>query len=418
MKPLKVCVDARVASDIGGITSFVIGLASGLSNLKGGNEQYFFWTYRDAQQWLRPYVSGACQILPGPLSPQQKPWRSWLKSLPIIGKAWGELSPLIAPLLPSPPKSDGTIEAVGIDVMHFTINHMGFLTDVPSIYHPHDLHHLHLSQYFSKRSTVILENFYRTFCQQAQMVAVSSSWTKRDLLKHYGLPEHKVNVIPLPPVLAAYPIPTEDDLLMTKRKFNLPDQFIFYPAHTWPHKNHLGLLQALNILRKQHNISIPFVSSGRHTVFFPTIKKRVQELQLTEQTKFLDFVSPLELQCLYKLCRAVVIPTQFEAASFPLWEAFQAGAPTACSNVTSLPEQAGDAALIFDPNQPKEISEAILTLWNDEDLRQTLIKRGKMRVGAFSWDRTARIFRAHYRRLALRHLTEEDRQLLAAPPLL
>lgn len=421
MKPLKVCLDARLIdwSSNGGVSSFVIGLAKGLSKLNDGNEQYYFLTYRDAQEWIIPYLTGACQILPGPLSPPQQPgWKTWIKKrLPAISYVWGALSPLAIPLLLSPAKSDGTIETAGIDVMHFT-SQLAFLTHVPSIYHPHDLQHLHYPQYFPKGDIINREVLYRIFCKQAQIIAVSSSWTKRDLCEHYNLSENKVKVVPLAPAITAYPCPTETDLLMVKRKFNLPDDFIFYPAQTWEHKNHIGLLQALFILRRDHDITVPLVSSGRRTDFFPTIKKQIQELQLEEQAQFLDFVSPLELQCLYKLCRGVVLPTKFESASFPLWEAFHAGAPAACSNVTSLPEQAGDAALIFNPHRPDEMAEAILSLWTDEKLRQTLIKRGTMRVAEFSWDRTARTFRAHYRRLAGRSPTEEDRHLLTDLPLL
>src|SRR4029077_12189294 len=91
---------------------------------------------------------------------------------------------------------------------------------------------------------------------------------------------------------------------------------------------------------------------------------------------------------------AVVIPSLFEAASAPLWEAFLAGVPAACSNVTSLPDQAGDAALVFDPDDIDAIGEAIRRLWFDEQLRERLITAGHRRVQEFSWGRAARLFRA------------------------
>ena len=163
-------------------------------------------------------------------------------------------------------------------------------------------------------------------------------------------------------------------------------------------------------------MKIPFVSTGRQNAFYREILKEARRLGLAEQVHFLGFITPLELQCLYKLCRGVIVPTKFEAASAPLWEAFVSGAPAACSNVTSLPEQAGDAALIFDPEKPEEIAEATLRIWTDETLRRTLVERGHKNVARFSWERTARIFRAHYRRLAGGPLTEEDRELIDSPP--
>ena len=124
----------------------------------------------------------------------------------------------------------------------------------------------------------------------------------------------------------------------------------------------------------------------------------------------------MDLKCLYRLARATVIPTKFEAASGPLWDSFIAGTPAACSTVTSLPEQAGDAALLFDPERPYEIAGAIAALWTDTELRTELRRRGAVNVQRFSWNRTARIFRAHYRRIASRPLAEADLELLRAPP--
>jgi len=108
----------------------------------------------------------------------------------------------------------------------------------------------------------------------------------------------------------------------------------------------------------------------------------------------------------------------FEAASGPLWEAFVTGIPAACSNVTSLPQQAKDAALIFDPYNPEEIADAIWLLWTNDTLRNELEALGKRNVSRFNWERTARHFRAHYRRIVNRSLTEEDRMILSSPPLL
>lgn len=92
--------------------------------------------------------------------------------------------------------------------------------------------------------------------------------------------------------------------------------------------------------------------------------------------------------------------------------------PAACSNVTSLPEQAGDSAIVFDPDDIEAIADAVRRLWTDEELRQRLVTQGVENVSRFSWDRTIRIFRAHYRRIAGRPTSAEDRELLATPPLL
>jgi len=138
-----------------------------------------------------------------------------------------------------------------------------------------------------------------------------------------------------------------------------------------------------------------------------------QKLKLEPQVKFLGFVSPLELKALYTLCRGMVFPTRFEGCGLPIHEAFQAGAPVACSDVTCLPEQADGAALLFNPAEPVDMAEAIKALWTDDALCRVLIGKGRKNVAPLNWVRTAKIYRAHYRRLTHRALTSEDRDLLS-----
>ncbi|WP_035242069.1 glycosyltransferase family 4 protein [Desulfobacter vibrioformis] len=420
MKPLKICLDARLISGTaGGVEQFVIGLAHGLSQLTDGQEEYYFLAYSDADEWIKPYISGPCRILHCSKAPRSSRLKTLLKiNAPKLYDLLQKLYPVSERWKISNLWSDGTIEKAKIDIMHFT-HQVAFLTKVPSIYHPHDLQHIHLPHYFSMSKRVLRELLYRIFSSRAKLVAVSSSWVKADLIRNYNLSNEKVQVIPLAPVINAFQEPTHDDFTSVQQKFSLPDSFIFYPAQTWPHKNHLGLLDAVAILREQYGMVVSVVFAGSISgTFFLEIKRHIELLRLDAQSCFLGFVTSFELQCLYKLAKCVVIPTKYEAGSFPIWEAFLSGVPVACSNVTSLPTQAGDAALIFNHEQPEEIAEAIRRLWTDESLRQTLIERGHKNVNRYLWERTVRIFRAHYRRIAKHPLTEEDQKLLIAPPLM
>jgi len=107
-----------------------------------------------------------------------------------------------------------------------------------------------------------------------------------------------------------------------------------------------------------------------------------------------------------------VFPSLFEGGGFPVIEAFLEGTAVACSNVTSLPEYGGDAVLLFDPNSSTSIAEAVARLWTDDALRADLRAKGSRRVTTFNWDKTARTYRALYRKVAGRSLSEEDRELL------
>jgi glycosyltransferase involved in cell wall biosynthesis len=424
VKPLRVCIEARLPeAEAGGCQQVLIGLAAGLSSLTDADDEYLFVAHAAGSDWLTRYLAGPCRPLLLPAAAPAgrgaarrlakriapAPVRDLLRRGRAVVRALRQV-----PL----PVSDGTFERTGCDLIHFPFQG-AFLTDVPSIYHPHDLQHLHLPQYFTPEIIRHREATYRAFCARAAMVAVTSTWVKEDLVAHYGLPREKIGVVPLAPVLDAYPVPAEGDLAAARARLSLPRDFAFYPAQTWPHKNHLGLIRALAGLRDEGRAGdIHFVFSGMKNQFHAEIDREVVRLGLAERVCFVGFVTPMELQCLYRLARCAVIPSKFEAASFPLWEAFLAGVPAACARVTSLPAQAGDAALLFDPDDTRDIGAALARLWTDADLRATLAARGRAAVERFTWQRTARLFRAHYRRLLRRPPTEEDRALLAAPPAL
>ena len=118
------------------------------------------------------------------------------------------------------------------------------------------------------------------------------------------------------------------------------------------------------------------------------------------------------MSALYRAAHIVFIPTLFEAASGPLFEAWQHGAPVACSSVTSLPEQAAGAALLFDPFEVDGIALALARMATEEGLRDELRRWGARRLEDFSLERTAKAYRAVYRRAAGLRLSEEDRWLL------
>ena len=418
--PLKVCIDARLRDgEYGGVQQVVLGMAHGLGGLTDGDERYLFLALEGDDAWLRPHLGPNSEILnAGPAAARPAGWRAELRG----SKAWEPVRKALTPLLdlrPVPPvaHSDGRVEASGAEVMHFTIQ-SAFVTRLPSIYHPHDLQHVHLPQFFSGRDRRVRDAHYREFCARAEMVAVTSSWVKQDLIRHFGLDAGKVRVIEWAPPNLAYPETKQEEMDRIRDRFGLPRSFIFYPAQTWPHKNHLGLLNAIARLRHEHELIVPLVCSGSQNDFFPRIWSEVERLGLVGQVHFVSFVQPDELQALYQMAVAVVIPTRFEAASYPVWEAFIAGVPVAAASVTSLPAQVGDAGLLFDPDSPEDMAYAIRRLWLDHELSAELVQRGSERVRQFTWERTARIFRAHYRRLAGRPLTEDDRVLVDAPPLL
>jgi glycosyltransferase involved in cell wall biosynthesis len=405
---LRVCIDARIGSGrFGGVEQVVIGIASGLSQLGDGDEEYLFLTHPEQEDWLLPYLQGPCR----PLHPRLGYPRRRARA---IGKALAERIPAVGPRF-SVRASDGTIESAGAGVAHFPFQD-AFTTDVPSLYQPHDLQHLHLPEHFSSWHRRRREVIYRTYCERAAAVVAMTSWGRRDFIGSYGLDEGKVWVVPGASVLDEYPAPTAEEREQIRTRLSLPDQFLLYPARPWPHKNHERLLEAIALIRDRTGATIPLVCPGAPAGEFDRVRDRSRELGLEQAIAFPGFVSPMELRALYELATALVFPSHFEGWGLPVCEAFSADLPVASSSATGLPDLVGDAGLIFDPASTEQIADAVQRIWTDEGLRRTLAERGRERSELFSWDRTARLFRAHYRRIGGQSLAEEDRILLAAPP--
>lgn len=413
---MRVVIEARLVDPkgSGGVSQAIISLATALSGLKDcrPDEEFLFITLASAGDWLDGHISGPCRLHKIPLT-----WRNHLARSPFGPAAKAVLSAARQwrpPAAQQITNSDGLAEQLKADVIHFPTQE-AYLTGLPNIYQPHDLQHLHLPQYFSEEEITWRDLAYPTFCKRASTVLVESSWTKRDIVDHYGLSPDRLVVCPFPPATAAYRELDPAGTAALKSELRHP-QFMFYPAQTWPHKNHLRLLEALAVL-KSEGLIVPLICTGRATPFFPEIEAAIDRLGLADIVQFLGYRSETEIKALYRLCMAVVVPTKFESVSFPVWEAFEAGKPVACSTVTSLPEQVAKAGLLFDPDDAGAMARAIKSLWLDPDLRDRLSKAGVVRLGEFSGDRMAQHMRALYRFLA-KTADQEDEDILKTAPLI
>lgn len=401
---MRVCIDARLGSGLsGGVEQVVIGLASALSDGDCGDE-YLFMSHPESDSWLRPYLGGPCRLIHSRLEyPGQPGLAAWKRRLRgLLGRSHHI------------PTSDGVAEAHGSDLVHFTFQE-AFLTELPSIYQPHDLQHLHLPDLFSASEVRRREVVYRTHCERAAQVLVMTSWGKRDLIDKYGLPEEKVAVVPWGSVLEHYPEPVPEELEKVRSRLALPDRFLLYPAQTWPHKNHLRLLDAVALLRSR-GVRVHLVCPGQQNHHYPAITEHQRRLGLEDAVRFPGFVTTIDLRALYALADGVVFPSLFEGWGLPVNEAFSAGIPVASSSAASLPDLVGDAGLLFDPIDPDAIATQMHRLWSDGELRRKLAERGRRRAELFTFDRSARLLRAHYRDVAGNRLSQEQALLLAESP--
>jgi len=415
----------------GGTVTVLRALAA-LAELDGDEEYVFVGPYEDPE-WLRPLLPPGQKVVRGPQAMSSVEWK--VDSLEPFKRTIGPLRPLareVRRMLTSTsarvvsPESDSPrfaaaargsfFQRLGCDVVHFpfqTFESCG----LPSIFNPHDLQHLHLPEFFTAKELSDRGRFYPAACRAAHTVVVASQFVKHDLVERFGVESQKVQVIPwAPPPLPKLLKETDDrEVRAVRQKYELGDgPFALYPANTWEHKNHLRLLEAVALLRAQHGLNLRVVCTGFRTDFWAIIEVKLNESGLTDVVKFPGLVPIDDLNTLYRASQFVFVPTLFEAASAPVFEAWQHGVPVSCSRVTSLSEQVADAALLFDPLSVNEIAASLQRLTADFNLREDLRKRGTRRLKDFSLERTAKAYRAVYRRAAGQSLAEEDRWLLGA----
>ena len=248
--PLRVCIDARLVSgERGGVEQVIIGMASAFSRLDDGDERYLFLVDPGHTAWLEPFAFGPSSLLltgrptaaPGGRSGLKGGLRQAVKTAVPASVRSAIRTRLSAPR--GLPKSDGSVERAGADVLHFPMQ-IGFRTAVPTVFAPQDLQHLHLPQFFTRSEIAGRERIYRELCERASIVTVMSSWGRDDIVARYGLAPEKVLVVPGAPAIEAYKTPTESGLAAARDRFGLREQFALYPAKTWPHKNHSVLIEA------------------------------------------------------------------------------------------------------------------------------------------------------------------------------
>jgi len=255
----------------------------------------------------------------------------------------------------------------------------------------------------------IREYRFSNICRFAKAVLVDSEVGRRQVIDSYGMSPDRLFSLPYLPPRYIFNSVTPGDF---NDRYQLPPRFLFYPAQFWAHKNHDRLLQAVAVARRSCP-DISLVLAGPKCYEYESLVRRVADLDLCEHVIFAGYVPDADLPEFYRRAIALVMPTFFGPTNIPPLEAFALGCPVAISGVYGIPEQAADAALLFDPFSVEAIANALRRMSVNETLRNELMSKGRQRLRDFSWARTAKAYRAVYRRAARYPLTDEDQLLLS-----
>lgn len=293
------------------------------------------------------------------------------------------------------------IYASKVDLLHHPFSLLSpTCPDIPSVITFHDLQHEFYPEFFSKTELLYRKINYRNSAAHAAKIIAISQFTKNSLIDFLGVNPDKIHVIPNGYGAEFEPINDELRLKTVRDRYNLHKPFMFYPAATWPHKNHLTLLQAVRAMVSQYKFDGLLVLTGIPMQNNDRVMEEIRRLNLTDSVRVLGYVPYQDLPGLYNLARMLIFPSYFEGFGIPIVEAMACGCPIVCSNTTSLPEVAGPAAVLFDPHQVDEIAGKAWQLWCDEGTRAQMKLLGFERVKTFSWRNNAEETLAVYRQVA------------------
>lgn len=229
----------------------------------------------------------------------------------------------------------------------------------------------------------------RSVKHAGNIIAVSGN-TRNDLVEKLNVPADKISVIYEAAGDMFKPIDDRKFLRDVKQKYNLPDKFILTTGGFLPHKNLDILLDLIALLKVEYLLEYPVVMAGKtDVVHFPEIKERAEEMGFKDMIHFPGYVPSEDLAALYNLASVFIFPSLYEGFGLPLVEAMSCGTPSVISNVSSLPEIAGNAALQFGPTRIAELSEAVHNILSSDELATDLRKKGLARAGEFSWKKMA-----------------------------
>jgi glycosyltransferase involved in cell wall biosynthesis len=259
-------------------------------------------------------------------------------------------------------------------------------TSKPFAFTLHDLQENYYPENFSRWTRFWRHQVYAQLIGRARRVICESDHVKNDIMRFFGVPAQRAAVITAPPMRQFFAEESAEHLQATRLRLQLPEKFLFYPAQFWVHKNHLRLIEAFREVATQVP-DLRLVLTGKKRDQYQAVMDKIAESGLSGKVVHLGYVAQEDLQAIYRLATALVMPSLFESVSIPVYEAFQAGTPVVASGILAIPEQVGDAGLLFDPISVSSIRDAILKIVSNPVEARQLGQRGRERMLAMTPER-------------------------------
>lgn len=355
-------IDAHaIGARQGGNETYISSLIAALAGIDQHNRYTLYLTSsRAAEQWRHRYPNFEVRLLPPP-----------------------------TPLVRVPLALAVELRRRPVDVLHVQYTAPPFCP-VPVVATIHDLAFEHLPETFTRRGRAQLRLTVRRTAARAARIATVSEFSRQDIIHTYHLPPEKIVVTHNGVESRFNPQPqTRDEAVMIRQRFGIARDFLLAVGSLQPRKNLVRLLRAYARLRAVHADFTPqLVLTGRRLWLAGEIFAEIRRQPWAQDVIVTDYVTDEELPALYRTATALVYPSLFEGFGLPPLEAMACGTAVITSNTSSLPEVTGEAAILIAPDNEDELSDAMLSITRDSQLRARLREKGLQRAGLFTW-RTA-----------------------------
>lgn len=283
-----------------------------------------------------------------------------------------------------------------IDIFHGLSNELPLgieRTGCRTVVTIHDLIFLHCPEYYHRIDRMIYNRKFRRACRTADRVIAVSEYTKREIMRYYGTPEEKIDVV----YQGCDPVFGRDIdgsvLRDVSRRHGLPPRFLLYVGSIEERKNLMLVAKALDVMQERHSLGrldVHVVAVGRRTKYTDKIEAYLRRTGLESRFHFFHNVSYADLPSFYRLATAFVYPSRIEGFGIPLLEAVTSGLPAIGCTGSCLEEAGGPGSIYVAPDDSRQMAEAIERLWTDGPLRQRMAAQGRQYALNFTDERLCR----------------------------
>ncbi len=282
------------------------------------------------------------------------------------------------------------------DVFFSPTHYAPRFSPIPTVVSIMDLAFLQFPELFNKSDMYQLRNWTKYSVEKASKVLTISNSSRNDIIKTYKVPEQKVKTI-YPGIKQSVSLePHVYAMNELKAKYNISDNFVLFVGTLQPRKNISRLIEAFALLLESKKLhaeyqdDLQLVIIGKKGWLYEEILNAPQKYGVQDKVRFLEGINDDELKIFYKNALCYVLPSLYEGFGLPVVEAMKQGCPVITSNISSMPEAGGDAAIYIDPKDSQDIAQKLTKVINDKELRKTLVEKGKKQADKFSWEKTAK----------------------------